>query len=99
MSNIETFRQDVRRWLDANCPPHMRTPMPQDEMPGGGRARSTNIPRRRSGSTSMAEKGWTVPTWPVKYGGGGLDKEQNQVLQEELRRINARPRCSAWASA
>ena len=25
------------------------------------------------------------------YGGAGLDKEQNVVLQEEMRRIDARP--------
>jgi alkylation response protein AidB-like acyl-CoA dehydrogenase len=39
----------------------------------------------------MAERGWTVPTWPTEFGGGGLDKAQSFVLQEELRRINARP--------
>ncbi len=39
----------------------------------------------------MAEKGWTVPTWPTQYGGAGLDKDSNAVLQDELRRINARP--------
>jgi len=33
----DTFRQDVRSWLEANCPASIRTPMPQDEMPGGGR--------------------------------------------------------------
>jgi alkylation response protein AidB-like acyl-CoA dehydrogenase len=39
----------------------------------------------------MAERGYTVPMWPKEYGGAGLSKEENQVLQEELRRINARP--------
>lgn len=38
----------------------------------------------------MADRGWTAPTWPKQYGGGGLDRNQNKVLQEELRRINAR---------
>ncbi len=91
MSELETFRQDVRRWLDANCPPRMRTPMPQDEMPGGGRRAQYKHPETKVWLDAMAEKGWTVPTWPVKYGGAGLDKDRNQVLQEELRRINARP--------
>jgi alkylation response protein AidB-like acyl-CoA dehydrogenase len=39
----------------------------------------------------MAERGFTVPMWPTEYGGAGLSKEENAVLQEELRRINARP--------
>jgi alkylation response protein AidB-like acyl-CoA dehydrogenase len=39
----------------------------------------------------MGERGWTAPTWPRSYGGGGLTAEQNAVLQEELRRIKARP--------
>ncbi len=45
--------------------------------PAAVAARSTSIPRRRSGSIAMAEKGWTVPTWPVKYGGAGLDNDSN----------------------
>lgn len=39
----------------------------------------------------MAERGYTVPTWPKDYGGAGLTAEQHRVLTEELRRINARP--------
>ena len=39
----------------------------------------------------MAAKGWTVPTWPKKYGGGGLDGQQAKILKEELIRIKARP--------
>jgi acyl-CoA dehydrogenase len=39
----------------------------------------------------MAGKGWTVPSWPVEYGGGGLDGDQAKILKKELQRINARP--------
>lgn len=38
----------------------------------------------------MAEKGWTVPRWPVAYGGGGLTADEDKVLQQELGRIKAR---------
>lgn len=40
---------------------------------------------------NMAGKGWTAPGWPTEYGGGGLDRAQIKVLQEELQRLNARP--------
>jgi alkylation response protein AidB-like acyl-CoA dehydrogenase len=88
---LDAFRQEVRQWLDKNCPASMRTPMLPDEMPGGGRRARFRNPDSKRWLERMAEKGWTVPTWPTDYGGGGLDKHQNLVLQEELRRINARP--------
>ena len=94
MSGLEAFRQDVRRSLDANCPPRMRTPS-ADEMPGGGRAQYKH-PETKIWLDFMAEKGWTVPTWPVKYGGAGLTKNR---CWEELRVSTPARRCSAWASA
>jgi alkylation response protein AidB-like acyl-CoA dehydrogenase len=37
----------------------------------------------------MASRGWTVPEWPVEYGGAGLSREQAAILREEMRRIGA----------
>jgi len=88
---MEAFRNEVRSWLESNCPASIRTPMPADEYPGGGRRARYSNPETRLWLERMAERGWTVPTWPTEYGGGGLDKAENLVLQEELRRINARP--------
>ena len=31
--SIEAFREEVRSWLEVNCPASMRTPMPADEYP------------------------------------------------------------------
>ncbi len=88
---MESFRHEVRNWLAANCPPSIRTPMPTDEYPGGGRRATYANPDTKVWMERMAAKGWTVPSWPVVYGGAGLDKLQGRVLQEELRHINARP--------
>ena len=87
----ESFRKEVRAWLAGNCPPSMRTPMPQNEYPGGGRRARYPNPDSKLWLDRMAARGWTAPTWPVEYGGAGLDKLRNAVLQEELRHINARP--------
>ncbi|HIL97957.1 MAG TPA: acyl-CoA dehydrogenase, partial [Pseudomonadales bacterium] len=39
----ETFREEVRAWLEENCPQSMRTPMVEGEMvDGGSKLRSTN---------------------------------------------------------
>jgi alkylation response protein AidB-like acyl-CoA dehydrogenase len=81
----ESFRHDAREWLEANCPPSMRRPYDPTDL-GGDRSEDHQLWVER-----MHERGWTVPTWPKQYGGAGLDKFQNQILQEELRRISARP--------
>ena len=65
--------------------------MQADEYPGGGKRAVWRNPESKLWLDRMAERGFVVPTWPKAYGGAGLDKAQNQVLQEELRRINARP--------
>ena len=38
----------------------------------------------------MAKKGWTVPTWPVEYGGAGLSRAEEMVIKKEMKRIGAR---------
>ena len=90
MEALETFRKEVREWLEENCPASMRTPMPENESPWGGRNPSWPNPDSKVWMDNMASRGWTAPTWPKEYGGGGLSKDENKVLQEELRRIKAR---------
>ena len=95
MSDLDTalndFRAHVRGWLAENCPPEMRTPMPEKETVWGGRRETFANPASRVWLLRMAERGWTCPTWPREYGGGGLSAAEDKVLQQELRRINARP--------
>ncbi len=91
MAESETFRAEVRDWLAANCPESMRTPMPENETVWGGRGEKFANPDSELWLQRMAERGWTCPTWPQEYGGGGLSSDENKMLQEELRAINARP--------
>ncbi len=88
---LETFRAEARSWLEANCPPSIRTPMPANEYPGGGKNAKYKNPETKLWLDRMGEKGWVVPTWPKEYGGGGLESAEVRVLQEEMGRINARP--------
>ena len=91
MQNIDAFREEVRGWLDENCPASMRTPMEADEYPGGGRKAEYVNPETKTWLERCAERGFTVPTWPKEYGGAGLNKDEHQVLRNEMGRINARP--------
>lgn len=90
MSDLTEFRSQARNWLEENCPQSMRTPMVEDEeVNGGSKHRSPNADSY-VWLDRMAEKGWTVPNWPVEYGGAGLDKDRFVVLLQEMTRINAR---------
>ncbi len=88
---MSDFREDVRNWLEENCPPSMRTPMPANESPGGGKRAKFKNPDTRVWMERCAGKGYTAPTWPKEYGGAGLSAEENQILRQEMSRINARP--------
>jgi len=91
MSDLEAFREETRRWLDANAPAGVRTPLRSaDEVCWGGRkGRYPDDVKRWL--ALMAERGWTAPTWPRAYGGGGLTKEQAKILGEEMGRSKLRP--------
>ena len=91
MADLEAFRAETRAWLEANCPPSMRTPMPADETPWAGARFAWKNPESKLWLDRMAAKGWTAPTWPREYGGGGLNREEGRVLAQELAAINARP--------
>ncbi len=92
MNQAELFRQQVREWLEENCPELMRAPYRSEaDVCWGGRNFTFQSEDQRLWLERMAGKGWTAPTWPAEYGGGGLDREQAKILKEELARINARP--------
>jgi alkylation response protein AidB-like acyl-CoA dehydrogenase len=96
MNALEQFRTETRAWLEENCPESMRTPMPEREMPWGGRNAHFPNPDSKLWLDRMAARGWTAPTWPAEYGGGGLDKAQDKILKEELARIQARPALTSF---
>jgi alkylation response protein AidB-like acyl-CoA dehydrogenase len=91
MNDPSAFRSETRAWLEANCPPRMCTPMPDDETVWGGRRPNFKHPDAKLWLERMAAKGWTVPSWPRDYGGGGLSPAEAHILEEEMRRLGCRP--------
>lgn len=91
MTSTNAFREEVRGWLEDNCPASIRTPMVADEYPGGGRRAEYKNADTKLWMDRCAERGYTVPSWPKEYGGAGLNKDEVVVLQQEMQRINARP--------
>ncbi|WP_270725004.1 acyl-CoA dehydrogenase family protein [Shimia sp. Alg240-R146] len=91
MTDLDTFREETRVWLEANCPAEMREPMGEDDICWGGRSFEFSSPAQKQWLDAMASKGWTVPAWPKDCGGAGLSGAEQKVLSEEMKRINARP--------
>ena len=84
---LEAFRRETRSWLENNCPQGVRKP---GFIPWGS-SKIELQPDTQLWLERMVDKGWTVPTWPEKYGGAGLSKSEYLLVQEEMQRIGARP--------
>jgi len=88
---LKQFKSEVRAWLEANCPESMRQPYRSEvDVCWGGRNWKFQSDDQQAWLQRMAEKGWTAPSWPIRYGGGGLDREHAKILKQELKRIDAR---------
>ncbi len=92
MTDLDTFREQTRAWLETNCPAEMRKPMRSEkDACWGGRKWEFQSPAQKRWLEVMAAKGWTVPDWPREYGGGGLTPAEAKVLKEEMAGLGARP--------
>jgi alkylation response protein AidB-like acyl-CoA dehydrogenase len=84
--DTDAFRDEVKAWLEANYPAELRDAKAKTdpEAMWGGRAFAGSSDPQIVWMQRMAEKGWTAPTWPQAYGGGGLTPAQARVLDQEL---------------
>ncbi len=97
MADLETFRQETRAWLEANCPAEMREPVrDEDDVYWGGRRATFKNDAQKTWFEACLAKGYTVPAWPKAYGGAGLSAAEAKVLREEMARIGARPPLSSF---
>jgi acyl-CoA dehydrogenase len=80
---LDAFGQELRPWLEENCPASLRVLAP------GGAAAAPTQEEQDQWLRAMGGRGFTTPSWPREYGGGGLSKAELQVLNEELGRVGA----------
>ncbi len=88
MSQLETFREEARAWILEVTPKSLYGSGKQGAFDGfwGGR-KETGTADERAWCAIMAERGWTAPTWPKDYGGGGLGVEEARALREIYREL------------
>ncbi|MFM6852708.1 MAG: acyl-CoA dehydrogenase family protein [Sphingopyxis sp.] len=85
-SNTEAFRQEVREWLDANFPKSLKgVDLSLSALEGP----TERAPDREAWRIAVGARGWGTPTWPKRYGGGGLSTEEARIVQQEMARAGA----------
>ena len=89
--SLTDFRKETRAWLEENCPMSMRKPIKvANDFYWGGRNPKFNSKDQKIWFERMLEKKWIVPYWDIKYGGGGLSQDQNNILTQEMSRLGCR---------
>jgi alkylation response protein AidB-like acyl-CoA dehydrogenase len=80
-SEHAAFRDEVRAFIAAAMPPHLRAKADND----GHFEHHETMEWHRI----LFTKGWVAPHWPVEHGGPGLDATQRFIVNEELELANA----------
>ena len=74
------FRDEVRKFIEDNAPPELE-----------GVKDRENLTKEQflAWHKILGEKGWSVPAWPVEYGGTGWTPTQRYIFKEEMARAGA----------
>ena len=81
--DYEAFRQEVRDFATAHCPPEIRAKV----------AASGKIGRREWSAWQriLNAHGWGAPSWPEEYGGTGWDLRQRHIFDEVMAECDCPP--------
>lgn len=91
MSELESFRTEVRQYLESNAPKGLLGKASAEMAFWGGRNPAMPAPESKDFCLMCAERGWTAPTWPKEYGGGGLTRAHEKILNQELAKLGLPP--------
>ncbi len=86
-TDIDAFRLEVREWLADQFPAALAESPARQAVDLFGP--DNTDPDFLLWKARMGARGWTVPTWPRFYGGGGLSALQAKVLADEMAQIGA----------
>ena len=62
MTELETFKQEVAQWLEANCPASMRRPIVSEEMVWGSSKLQFQSEDQKLWFERMRDRGWFAPS-------------------------------------
>jgi alkylation response protein AidB-like acyl-CoA dehydrogenase len=79
------FRSDVRAFIDQHWPESVRDDSAPFEFSGA------TTPAERRWLDALVARGWSVPSWPVEFGGTGWTPTQHYIWDRETARANCPP--------
>lgn len=92
MGQLETFRAETRAWLIENAPTALLgTRKGRFDGYWGGKKNKESNPDILRWRDVMLSRGWTAPMWPKEYGGGGLNRDEAEILEELLNELKLPP--------
>ena len=89
MSELKAFRAEALAWVREHAPKSLWGTSgsgPFEGYWGGLKCEETDPDLLRWRDLGV-EKGWTAPAWPKEYGGGGLSREQEEIIHAEMKAI------------
>ena len=90
-TDLKTFRKEAAAWIKINYPASLaEPPKSYEEVYWGGRNQENVAENLLLWFNRCYKKGWVVPHWDKKYGGGGLTLKESTIISEELAKIGAR---------
>jgi alkylation response protein AidB-like acyl-CoA dehydrogenase len=78
-TELETLRQEVRSWLEANAPKGWRESQSTHE---------AFAQSQRDWFQKLVKAGYAIPHWPAEWQGGGRSLAEQKVIYEELARAD-----------
>lgn len=91
MPDPTAFRAEATAWLREHVPPALiGTRKGAFDGYWGGRRGAPSDDQRRWLEVALT-RGWTAPTWPKEYGGGGLTPAQGRELRAAMRELSVPP--------
>lgn len=82
--DAEAFRLEVRQFIADTFPEELK-----NRSAGAGLDQTAETPAQKIWREAVGARGWGTPTWPREYGGGGLNRKQAGILNEELAKAGA----------
>jgi alkylation response protein AidB-like acyl-CoA dehydrogenase len=88
----DQIREQIRAFIQDNAPPELLgTRKGRFDGPWGGRSASFGSDAQKRWYRACLDAGYTAPSWPTEFGGGGLSQVQSRVFEQELVRAEMPP--------
>ncbi|OBX19472.1 acyl-CoA dehydrogenase [Erythrobacter sp. QSSC1-22B] len=82
--DAEAFRLEVRQFIADTFPEELK-----NRSAGAGLDPTAETPAQKIWREAVGARGWGTPTWPREYGGGGLNRKQAGIINEDLAKAGA----------